>query len=158
MHRLYRLQLRLNLTRREGAALLALGALLTLGLAARAWQQHPPTLPDDAYAEVDRLFAEADHIPDTPAPASLASAPASLAPAPVVPARIERLDLNTASAEELEQLPRIGPALAARILAYRARHGGFRRVEELTAVPGIGDKTLARLHPYLTVSSAASPD
>ncbi len=155
MHRLYRLQMRLNLTRREGTALLTFGALLALGLAAQAWQHRPPALPDDAYAEADRLFAEAGTFPDAPDAPGRSS---PLADAPVVPARAERLDLNTASADELERLPRIGPALAARILAYRARHGGFRRVEELTAVPGIGDKTLARLHPYLTVSSAASPD
>jgi len=56
-----------------------------------------------------------------------------------------RVSLAAATAEQLETLPRIGPALAARILAYRAAHGGFRSVSELQQVGGIGPKTYAGL-------------
>ncbi|HEY8394856.1 MAG TPA: ComEA family DNA-binding protein [Thermaerobacter sp.] len=60
-----------------------------------------------------------------------------------------RVDINRASAAELEQLPGIGPALAERIVADREVNGPFRRPEDLTRVAGIGEKTLARLLPYI---------
>lgn len=62
-----------------------------------------------------------------------------------------RLNLNTATATELEQLPRVGPALAARIVAYRQQSGGFRRPADLTHVKGIGEKTLEKLLPHVFV-------
>lgn len=61
----------------------------------------------------------------------------------------EPLNVNTATAEELERLPRIGPVLARRIIEYRETHGPFRRIEELEAVPGIGPKTLEELAPLI---------
>lgn len=54
-----------------------------------------------------------------------------------------RVNLNTATQEDLETLPRIGPALAQRILDWRKKNGRFRAVQDLLAVPGIGDKLLA---------------
>jgi len=50
------------------------------------------------------------------------------------------INLNTATAKELETLPGIGPALASRIIAFREKRHGFKRVEELLAVPGISQK------------------
>ncbi len=61
------------------------------------------------------------------------------------------IDLNTATAEELDALPGIGPATAANILAYRAEHGGFGSVDELDAVSGIGEATMAKVRPLVTV-------
>ena len=55
------------------------------------------------------------------------------------------VSLGSATAEQLETLPRIGPALAARIIAYRDAHGGFSSVDQLSEVGGIGPKTLAGL-------------
>jgi competence protein ComEA len=60
------------------------------------------------------------------------------------------LDINSATAGELEGLPNIGPKTAERIVAYRTANGRFRSVEELDNVKGIGEKTLARLKPYVT--------
>ncbi|MEZ4403903.1 MAG: helix-hairpin-helix domain-containing protein [Kofleriaceae bacterium] len=62
-----------------------------------------------------------------------------------------RVNLNTATADELERLPGIGPAKADRIIAYRAKHGPFRRVADLRRVKGFGYKTLKKLEPFLDV-------
>jgi competence protein ComEA len=61
------------------------------------------------------------------------------------------VNLNTATMDQLESLPGIGPALAQRILDYRQEHGPFRSVEDLTNVSGIGDKRLADLRSKVTV-------
>lgn len=62
-----------------------------------------------------------------------------------------RVNINTADAGALESLPRIGPAIAQRIIAWRDDHGRFTSVEDLRAIPGIGDKMLAALRDLVTV-------
>ena len=61
------------------------------------------------------------------------------------------VDLNAASPEQLDTLPGIGPALAARIVAYRDEHGPFTEVEQLNKVKGIGARTLEKLRPLLVL-------
>jgi competence ComEA-like helix-hairpin-helix protein len=82
--------------------------------------------------------------------ALLASAVAAKKSLPVKP-----INLNTATTEQLQQLPGIGPATAKKIIEMREKSGPFRRVEDLLAVRGISDKHLAKLRPYVTV---AMPD
>lgn len=61
------------------------------------------------------------------------------------------LDLNRATAVQLETVPGIGPALAARIVEYRKQHGPFKSYEELDQVSGIGKTMLEKFRPYLYV-------
>lgn len=61
------------------------------------------------------------------------------------------VDLNRATQAELETLPEVGPVTAGAILAWRDEHGGFSAIDELLEVDGIGDATLARIAPYVTV-------
>ena len=62
-----------------------------------------------------------------------------------------RVNLNTATAEELETLPGIGPVTAAAIIAWREEHGGFTAATELQEITGIGPKTFTKLEPHVTV-------
>ena len=62
------------------------------------------------------------------------------------------VNINTAETEQLQLLPRVGPALAGRIIEFREAHGPFGSVDELVAVKGIGETSLAKLEPYVTTA------
>jgi competence protein ComEA len=61
------------------------------------------------------------------------------------------VNINTASEAELETLPDVGPVTAEAIIAWRTEHGGYSSVDELLEVDGIGDATLSKLAPHVTV-------
>ena len=69
---------------------------------------------------------------------------------------ISPLDLNTATAEELAELPGIGPELAKRIIAYREEHGPFSTAEELMQVSGIGEGKFAALDGRITAEKGTA--
>jgi len=86
-----------------------------------------------------------------------AAAPALAAPsaAPKAAAPEARpIDINTADGAALESVPGIGKSLSQRIVAFREKNGAFQSVDDLLKVPGIGEKSIQRLRPYLTVSKA----
>ena len=120
---------------RRGARLLAF--LLVLGTATDLYRAHFPV----PAPEVTAPAARADSASATPVLPQGSGAPAV------------RLDLNTASVQDLDRLPGIGPVLAQRIVVHRARHGRFRSVDELLAVPGIGPRLLERLRPFVRDST-----
>src|SRR5882672_1661868 len=69
----------------------------------------------------------------------------------------ERIDLDRADVTEITRLPRVGPALAQRIVAWRTAHGPFGSVERLDSVPGIGPRLVEVLRPFVTFSGAIPP-
>ena len=62
-----------------------------------------------------------------------------------------KLDLNTATVEQLKELPKVGDKTAQAIVKYREEHGGFKSVDELIKVKGVGKKKLELLRPLVTV-------
>jgi len=66
------------------------------------------------------------------------------------------VDINQASAEDLEKLPGIGPKLAQQIIAYRTKHGPFHRIEDLLIIKGIGSKKWQALRPCVCVGCGAA--
>ena len=78
--------------------------------------------------------------------------PGVAAPQPEKP-----ININTATAEELTQLPRIGPVTAARIVEWREENGPFSSTEELLNVQGVGERTYERIEPHVTVEDSDRP-
>lgn len=90
--------------------------------------------------------------PSTPAPSATGgTAPEDTVPETTAPEVKYPININTATPEQLQLLPGIGPVLAQRISDYRTELGAFTSVEELLDVKGIGEKTLEKLLPYITV-------
>src|SRR2546425_4439931 len=123
------------------AALLLAGLALT-GAGVRALAPTPAAAPGDV-----RLAAR-----DTPPPSRLretARMAARLA-RPLLPG--ERIDLDRADVTEITRLPRVGPALAQRIVAWRDQHGPFGSLARFDCVPGVGPHLVERLPPYVLFS------
>ncbi len=68
----------------------------------------------------------------------------------------EVVNINTASSEELQLLPRVGPALAGRIIEFREANGPFQTVDEILAVKGIGESSFEKLKPFIVTSGATT--
>jgi len=89
------------------------------------------------------------------APAAKAGTPKPAPPPAMVTGKqraiSNKININSASAKELERLPRVGPVMAQRILSFRNEHGPFHSVEDLKQIKGIGEKTLARIRDRVTI-------
>jgi len=85
---------------------------------------------------------------------ALAQKPGPRAGAKSAPASTAIVNLNTASAADLEGLPGIGAKTAARIVEYRQKNGPFKKIEELMNVHGVGEKNFLKLKPQISVSPA----
>jgi competence ComEA-like helix-hairpin-helix protein len=84
-------------------------------------------------------------------PVSEVLAPEPLPEPEPEPIKPQKININTASQQELELLPRVGPSMAKAIIAYRTTKGRFRSLADLDKVEGIGPKTVERLAPLVTV-------
>jgi competence protein ComEA len=126
---------------KERTVLVFLIAVMLAGAGVSAWHHHQvqKNLRAARVAIVEDSTARARSALDTAQSAGGTSQSAVL------------IDLNTASASELDLLPGIGPTLAQRIIEYRDRHNGFKTIDELRQVSGIGPKKLEAIKDRVTV-------
>jgi competence protein ComEA len=66
------------------------------------------------------------------------------------------VNLNTATAEQLATIPGVGPKMAERIIDYRQKNGGFKKVEDLMNVSGVGEKSFLKMKPLIVVTAPKS--
>lgn len=83
--------------------------------------------------------------------ATAAAPAAQTRPAPAAKAAPAIVNLNSATAAQIATLPGIGEKAAQRIIEYREKNGGFKKIEELMNVKGIGEKSFLKLKPLITV-------
>ena len=135
----------MSVTPQERLALGVVALLLAAGVGARTLRPAPApaawSAPADTVAEKRLRAATAD---------STARAAERARPL----AEGERLDPNTAPADALQRLPRVGPALAERMVAWRTAHGAFRTLGDVDSVPGVGPALLAGIGPHLALPPA----
>lgn len=164
-------------TRDERRALGFLAAIALMGAGVRAVGVHRfeaqargagPEAPQAALADraLEAQLAAIDSVRAAPprpraGRARKPSGPSSRrAAAPTLPSQegpSSPLDINATTAGELERLPRIGPALAQRIVAWREEHGPFASMDDLRHVRGIGPSTVRLLEPLVTFSGGHRP-
>jgi len=139
----------MSLNRDEARAAAFITALLLISGAVR-WLDRPEPIRIDATGvDLGALEAESRRMAAGSSPPSPPRAPGQARTEAGRPP--EPLDLNRATAAELERLPRVGPVLAGRIVALRDSLGGFRDVAQLEQVRGIGPVLLGRLTPLVRV-------
>ena len=129
----------LALTGTERKVILFLSGTFLLGAGIRLFQETFPADPHFDYAASDSTFAVLSEKPVDETAAEDDSASTVV------------VNINTASKQELMTLPGVGEVMAERILTYRASGNGFKSVEELGKVKGIGKRRLEQLTPMITV-------
>jgi competence ComEA-like helix-hairpin-helix protein len=135
------------MSRDDARAALLLAVLAAFGVGARLVLAPGAGAPGDVHLAVGRPTDSTTH-------SEVAEQAARLA-RPLAPG--ERIDLDRANAAELARLPRIGPALSARIVADRAERGPFGSLEALDRVTGIGPKLLEAIRPHASFSGVNAP-
>jgi comEA protein len=127
-------------TPKEQKVLLFLSVSYLAGGAIRMYQDHWRPLPAPPQQSILRENPESEILTVSASGASAAEKAAILF-----------IPLNTATKTDLERIPGVGPVTALRILTYRDMNGGFRTVEELLNVKGIGPKKMQKIRPYVTI-------
>lgn len=130
---------RLALTKTEQRIILFLCGTFTLGVGIRFYQQAFPNAQQFDYRANDSTFA------------ALSDRIANEDSSEMVSAKSALLNINTATKEQLMNLPGVGEVMAERIMIYRDEHEGFGSLDELKQVKGISTKKLEKLKPLLTL-------
>lgn len=143
-------QITITTTLRRGVAILSLCVLVATATA--TWLSAGNASAAPAPAQVRELRPGLPEIVRTQGPAqSRASDDDDGEPRSRGKTLRGKLNLNTATGEQLQLLPGVGPAKSERIVEFRQKHGKFRRIQDLRRVKGFGQKTLKKLAPYLAV-------
>jgi len=147
----------LNLTPSESRTIFIISGILILAGLFYLFQSYNERKMSVDYSKSDSIFSRLSHKP----PVSLQNendntidminnfGAETEGSQPVVGIEKGSVNINTADIKQLEKLPRIGPAMATRIIEYRNSQGPFKSLDELIKVKGIGKKTLNLIKPYL---------
>jgi len=135
-------------TPQEKRAIIFLVVILLVGVGVLSYKKYNPDFAPEILAndfQSTKYKNASSTVSISPADSAAITKNQDLAP------QVSKFNLNTASLEDLEMLPRIGPVLAKRIVDYRSHKGGFGTIEEIMKVKGIGKKTFALIKDYLTL-------
>ena len=140
---------RLQIMKISRLELISLLLAVAFSAFAAGWFLRGASTAQPVRVETEHLLAQPTTVIVSAAPIQPSETPAA-AETPAATAS-GKIDLNTATAEELMTLPGIGEKRAAAIIAYREEHGPFRIVEDITNVSGIGEGILSQIIDYITV-------
>lgn len=166
---------RLQITRGERIAVSLLLLLLIISGSISAFIEPKTYVDEEYYTQIEEVFRERSRIIEEerqtilerynpePEPISAPASRQSMAAAmpdtiPPDTTRVmdvpdhEKININTASADELVKLPGIGPAYAQRIVEWRGENGRFTSTEQLLQIRGIGEKRLEQIRPYIRLN------
>lgn len=138
-----------GLTKSEKSIILFLVLTFVIGLGIRYYKLNFMESPDPQQVDYSRIDSLRQDFIKQSQP--VVTPPVQIAKLNPVPAKLLIVNINSASLQELMQLPRVGPVMAERILKYREEKGPFQTIAELQKVKGIGAKTFDDLKVHITV-------
>jgi comEA protein len=159
MNIIKRINQTLGFTQNEGRIVMFLIGAFIVGCCAKMYLVSSHSMKRFDYSSSDSLFAARSNLLNSPESTSVkgainfAVADSVKYPDPFDSTEEDggKVQLNTATKQQLLTLPGVGDAIADLILSYREKHGRFKSLDDLTNVHGIGPKKIERLRPYVTL-------